>query len=155
MKTKNLAAMAAATAFCAALSAGGAAAAQDRIPELKRDSAPVAPTLSGCVARGTAPGTYTLTSGARKGGFSLKDREQPRTVVLTAFGVDLAAHVGHAVSVSGNYATALEAFGTPLGTSGMVQPAPEVPAGIVFKELRTFGVTSLKMVAESCSEAAD
>jgi hypothetical protein len=155
MKMKNLAAMAATTAVCAALSAGAAAADQDRIPELKRESAPVAPTLSGCVARGTAAGTYTLTSGARKGGFSFKDREQPRTVVLTALDVDLATHVGHAVSVTGSYTTALEAFGIPVGTSGMVKPAPEVPAGTVVKELRTFAVTSLKMVAPSCSEAAD
>ena len=156
MKTTNLAAMAAITAFSVALSAGAAAAAQDRIPELKRENAPVAaPTLTGCVARGTAAGTYTLTSGARKGGFSFKEREQPRTVALTAVDVDLAPHVGHAVSVTGNYATAPASFGSPIGTSGMSKPAPQVPAGTVVKELRTFAVTSLKMVAPSCSEAAD
>ena len=60
---------------------------QERIPELQREGATGAntTTLSGCVARGTSTGTYTLTSLAKKGSAST-DADQPRTVALGGTG---------------------------------------------------------------------
>ena len=116
MKTLKIS-IVAATAVCMALS-GVVSVAQERIPELQREGAAGAntTTLSGCVARGTSTGTYTLTSPEKKGEAST-DADQPRTVALGGTDVDLAPHVGHTVSVTGSYVAAIESTG-PTGTSG-------------------------------------
>ncbi len=154
MKTTNAAA--GITALCVvALSVAVSAATQD-IPQAQRDGAAgsTALTLSGCVARGAGAGTYTLTSGAKKDAPPPKAGDQPLTVALTGTDVDLAAHVGHTVSLTGSYAAAIGPVGTA-GTAGTAKPAPEAAAGMAPKELRSFKVKSLKMVTASCSDAAD
>jgi hypothetical protein len=150
MKTLKIS-IVAATAVCIALS-GVVAVAQDRIPELQREGAAGAntTTLSGCVARGTSTGTYTLTSLAKKGAAST-DADQPRTVALGGTDVDFAPHVGHTVSVTGTYVAAMESTG-PTGTGGTEKPAPTAD---LTKPLRTLTTKSLKMIADSCSEAAE
>jgi hypothetical protein len=150
MKTMKIS-IVAATAICLALG-GVVAVAQEKIPELQREGAAGAntTTLSGCVARGTSTGTYTLTSPAKKGDAST-DTDQPRTVALGGTDVDLAPHVGHTVSVTGSYVAAMEPAG-PTGTSGTEKPAPTAD---LTKPLRTLTIKSLKMIADSCSEPAE
>ena len=150
MKTLKIS-IVAATAVCMALS-GVVSVAQERIPELQREGAAGAnmTTLSGCVARGTSTGTYTLTSLAKKGAAST-DADQPRTVALGGTEVDFAPHVGHTVSVTGTYVAAMESTG-PTGTAGTEKPAPTAD---LTKPLRTLTIKSLKMIADSCSEAAE
>jgi len=149
MKTTKIS-IVAATAVCMALG-GVVSVAQERIPELHREGAAGATTttLSDCVARGTATGTYTLTSPAKKGAAS-SDADRPRTVALSGTDVDLALHVGHTVSVTGSYIAAMESTG-PTGTGGTANPAP---AADLTRPLRTLTIKSLKMIADSCSEAA-
>ena len=150
MKTLKIS-IVAATAVCMALS-GVVSVAQERIPELQREGATGAntTTLSGCVARGTSTGTYTLTSLAKKGAAST-DADQPRTVALGGTEVDFAPQVGHTVSVTGTYVAAMESTG-PTGTAGTEKPAPTAD---LTKPLRTLTIKSLKMIADSCSEAAE
>ena len=150
MKTMKIS-IVAATAVCLALS-GVVSVAQERIPELQREGAAGVntTTLSGCVARGSSTGTFTLTSLAKNRAAST-DAEQPRTVALSGTDVDLAPHVGHTVSVTGSYVAAMEPIG-PTGTSGTEKPAPAADAP---KPLRTLTIKSLKMIADSCSEAAE
>ena len=148
MKTSTLVA----TTVCVALSMAVAGAAQDRLPYLQREGAAAAPapTLSGCVARGTEAGTYTLST-AKKDATTPPDADQPLTVALTGTDVDLAPHVGHTVTVTGSYAAAMEPTGAT-GTAGTEKPAPAT--GDAAKKLRAFTVKSLKMIAPSCADAA-
>src|SRR5690349_13399603 len=98
-KTNSVAAI---TALCVvALSVAASGAAQD-IPMLQREGV-ASPTVSGCVAKGTATGTYTLSSGAKKDAPPPKSGDQPLTLALTGTDVDLAPHVGHTVSLTGSY----------------------------------------------------
>jgi hypothetical protein len=148
MKTMKIS-IVAATAVCLALS-GVVPVAQEKIPELQRDGAAgvKSRTVSGCVARGAATGTYTLTSNV-KNEAAPTDADQPQTVALTGTDVDLGPHVGHIVSLTGSYLAATEPTG-PTGTAGTEKPGAD--AG---KPLRTLTVKSLKMIAGSCSEAAE
>jgi len=151
MKTMN--SVAAITALTVvALSVAVSGATQD-LPLIQREGA-ASPTLSGCVARGTAAGSYTLSSGAKKDAPPPKAGDQPLTVALTGADVDLAPHVGHTVSVTGTYEFAMGPAGTPVGTTGTPAPAPGPTAATAAKELPSFTVKSMKMVAPSCSEAA-
>src|SRR5687767_2216994 len=153
MKTTNSAAVT--TALCVVLSAAAAVAAQD-LPLLQRDvSGAKGSTVSGCVARGAGTGTYTLATAATKDAGPPAADDPLFTIVLTGMDADLAAHVGHLVSVTGSYSPAIGPAGTALGTSGTAKPAPGTAAGRAAKSVRTFMVKSLKMVAASCSEAAD
>ena len=152
MKTTNSAA--AITALCVALGAAVAGAAQD-LPLLQRDvSGAKGSTVSGCVARDAGTGTYTLATAAKDAGASAAD-DPLFTTVLTGMDADLAAHVGHIVSVTGSYSPVIGPAGTALGTPGTAKPAPGTVAGRAGKSVRTFMVKTLKMVAASCSEAAD
>lgn len=154
MTTKNSAAAIAAVCVVA-LSVAVSGATQD-IPQVQRDGAAgSAPTLSGCLARGTGTGTYTLTTGARKDAPPPKAGEQPLTVALTGTEVDLAPHVGHTVSLTGSYAAVIGPAGTAVGTTGTAKPAPDAAAVTAEKELRSFTVKTLKMVTASCTDAAD
>jgi len=152
MKRTN--SVAAITALClVALSVAVSGAPQD-LPLLQREGL-ASPTLSGCVARGAAAGTYTLTSGAKKDAPPRKAGDQPLTVALTGTDVDLGPHVGHSVSLTGSYEAMWWPIGTPVGTTGPAAPSPAPAAATTAKDLRTFTVKSLKMVAASCTEAAD
>jgi hypothetical protein len=153
MKTTNSAT--AITALCVVLGAAVAGAAQD-LPLLQRDvSGAKGSMLSGCVARGAGTGTYTLATATTKDAGPPAADDPLFTIVLTGMDADLAAHVGHTVAVLGSYAPAIGPAGTALGTSGTAKSAPGSAAGRAAKSVRTFMVKSLKMVAASCSEAAD
>lgn len=147
MKTVKIS-LVAATAACLALS-GAVLVAQEKIPELQRDGAAGAKTLtlSGCVAGGAATGPYTLESNV-KNEAAPTDADQPRTVTLTGTDVDLGPHVGHIVALTGSYLAAT-AITSPTGTAGTGTSA----SADASKPLRTFTVKSLKMIAGSCSEA--
>jgi len=164
MKTINISA-ATIAALCVAFTVSGAG--QDRIPEAQREKAAVdtkTPTLTGCVARGTAADTYTLTSNAKATETAAKDEMQPRLISLASTTVDLSAHVGHQVAVTGTYADAAK----PTGTSGTAAATPATPAaapvpgtpmpptasGAAETMPRAFTVSSLKMVAPSCATGA-
>ena len=141
----------AATAVCLALS-GVVLVAQEQIPELQRDGGAGAnrSTLSGCVARGASTGTYTLTSTV-KNGAAPTDADQPQTVALTGTDVDLGLHVGHTVSLIGIYLAAVQ----PTAATGIASTDKPAEAADPSKPLRTLTVKSLKMIAASCSEAAE
>jgi len=150
MKTTNSAA--ALTALCVVVGAAAAGAAQD-LPLLQRDvSGAMGSTVSGCVTRGVGPGTYTLADAARKDARPPATGDPLFTIALTGMDVDLAAHVGHLVSVTGSFAPVIGPAGTAAGLSG---PAKSAPGAAAAKAVRTFMVKSLTMVAASCSEAAD
>ena len=149
------------TALCVAFTVSGAA--QDRIPDAQREKAAdvKAPTLTGCVARGTAADTYTLTSTGMATGSAArtesvaKDEMQPRVVSIAATTVDLAPHVGHQVEVTGTYASAAVPTG-PAGTTAPAAPGAPAQPTVTDKDTlpRAFTVQSLKMVAASCATGA-
>src|SRR5919201_2672820 len=95
--------------------------AQDRIPELQRGPATLLNkvTLTGCVAEGTEPGTYTLTNVTKAGDVPAKDAEQSETVVLISTDVEISKHLNHIVSVTGSEALG----GQVTGTTGAEKPA--------------------------------
>jgi hypothetical protein len=147
-----------AIALGAMLVAFGAAAAgvsQERIPYLQREvpKDPINATLTGCVARGAAAGTYILKNITKDGEMTGKGTFERMSVVLSGTGVDVSKHVGHRVSVTGLYSTETLAIGT-LGTPERAPVAEEVSQGEK-KATGTFRVTSLVMVADSCSQPAD
>jgi hypothetical protein len=117
---------------------------QDRIPELQRDDALFGKSviLTGCVTRGSEPGTFTLTNVPKAGDGPARDAPRPLTVVLSAANVDISEHLNHMVSVVGTQAFEVAAIATPGRTHGDKKPPP------------TFTVTSLKMVADSCAKPA-
>ena len=149
MKTICSAAVVMSMAFGATV----AGVSQDRIPELTREGRadPASATLTGCVARGAATGTYTLTNAAKDGEPMAKDALQRLTVGLSGSDVDVSKHVGHKVAVTGSYAR----FEFVMGTVGTKKPAAADAINDGDKKTtRTFAVKSLKMLAESCAEAA-
>ena len=136
-------------ALAATVSAAPAGVSQDRIPDAQRPGAIEAPasTLTGCVARGTATGTYTLAE-AKKDATAAPGTAAPAELVaLAGTDVDLSKHVGHSVTVTGSYTGTDGAT----GTSGTEKPAA-APATTeaTKKPAKTFTVKSLKMVAPSC-----
>ena len=138
---------------------GGAAArgTQDKIPEIPTTQPWIAKsvTVTGCVGRGTTADTYVLTNVMREGEAAVKEASTTETLLLSAADIDISKHVGHQVSVTGmDAATVNRAIGTtgttdvkPVPESTMTKTAAKVPAG--------FTVKSLKMIAATCSEAAD
>ena len=146
---------AAAIAMSMAFSAPAAVAGQDKISQLPQpgivDAKSV--TLNGCVARGTAADSYTLTEKKDATAPAAADAATaPVPVKLAGTDVDMSKHVGHSVSVTGSYADAKVATDTPTGTSGTEKPVPAPTVAIEgdTKAARTFTVKSLKMVASTC-----
>jgi hypothetical protein len=139
-------------AMAMAAGAAAAGAGQEKIPELPRrgmtDVKSI--TLTGCVARGTATDSYTLTQ-ASEGAAAASDATPRLPVALTGTDVDLNKHVGQSVSVSGSYANAEAAVGTA-GTE-----KPTVPATIEGDKTtrQSFTVKSLTMIASSCMQASE
>jgi hypothetical protein len=110
-----------------------------------------AQSLTGCVTPGTQTGTFMLsniaaapaspTAPATTGPGSAAARESAmspdktyKLVVTQAGGVDLAAHAGHKVTVT-----------------GVVRPAPAASSGTETDKVRSFEVQALRMVATTCS----
>ena len=64
-----------------------------------QDAAPKEHSMTGCLAKGTEPGTYMLTD-LEKG---------PKSVGIVSSSVNLAPHVGHKVELTGTAVPAKEA----------------------------------------------
>jgi hypothetical protein len=101
--------------------------------------------LTGCVQAGTSASSFELTN-VKKGMEHANPSAAPadaasKNVKLTAAsGVDLAAHVGHTVEVSGSWAKS--------GDSPSAASPSASPSGSGAKE---FNVKSVKMVSSTCS----
>ena len=140
-------------AMSMAVGAAAAGASQNPIPELPRrgmtDVKSV--TLTGCVARGTAADSYTLTQATERAE-TASDAAPRLPVALTGADVDLNKHVGQSVSVTGSYANAEVAT----GTAGTEKPsAPVATIETHENAAPSFTVKSLKMVASSCVQPGE
>lgn len=114
---------------------------------------------TGCIAAGTAAGTFVLThvaddhmgkdamkkdamkNDAMKKDAMAKDTMAATSMPLMSTSVDLAKHIGHKVSVTG---TVAHAKMDPMGKDTMAKDA-------MAKDGPAFTVKSLKMIAASCS----
>lgn len=135
-------------AISMAVSTAAAGLSQDGIPYLQRPTAGSAPsiTLTGCVARGTTSGSYTLAE-EKKAEATTPDVATPAALVtLAGTDVDMSKHVGHKVEITGAYANA----DVVAGTTGTDRPAAPATTEGGKKAAKTFTVQSLKMVAGSC-----
>lgn len=95
-------------------------------------------TLTGCVKAGTAPGSFELSNVKKAGDTSMA--KDAKIALSPAAGVDLAAHSGHTVEVTGTWAAAAAA--TP--------PSPSAPAGDA-KAGKSLTVSKVKMVSATCT----
>lgn len=141
-------------AISMAVGAAAAGASQDSIPYLQRPATVNAPgiTLTGCVARGTANDSYTLTEDIKAAASTApKATAMPELVALSGTEVDLSKHVGHKVAVTGSYAGS----DGVVGTTGSEKPAAPAATDADKKQAKTFAVKSLKMVAASCETASE
>ena len=143
---------AAVAAMALVASVAGAGVSQEQIPQAQRPGAAgaetAAVTLTGCVARGTAADSYTLTE-AKKGASTAAPSDaaaKADVVSLRGTEVDMSKHVGHSVTLAGSYAKPDAA----VGTSGTEKPTPSTAAGGEKTTGKTFTVTSLKMVSPTC-----
>ena len=114
-------------------------------------------TLTGCVAAGTEPGTFTLTNVTREAAATTKSAPAGTSgtakpivdsVMLMGSKVDLSKHVGHKVSVTGTPSDHA-ASGDHTKTEKPGDHAKVPPTGTAQTMLT---VTSLKMVATSCGQ---
>jgi hypothetical protein len=136
-------------AMLMAFGATAAGGSQEKIPELQKPLPDAkSETLTGCVARGMATDTYTLTNITKEGEATAKDATPRLTVLLSASDIDVSKHVGHKVSVTGSLASDAR----PVGTAGTEKPAATGGVTEGEKAPQTFTVKSLKMVADSCSQ---
>lgn len=111
-------------------------------------------TYTGCVEAGASAGSFTLTHamadmGMRKDGMGKdamkkdtmgKDEMAPTTMAISSTAVDLSKHVGHKVAVTGGEAA-----------RGMAKPDAMAKPGEMDKKMPAFSVTSLKMIAATCT----
>jgi hypothetical protein len=103
------------------LAVGAAAAAQEKKEGMAKEH-----TMTGCVQKGTAPDTFTLTNTEAKG---------PKTISVVESKENLAPHVGHTVAITGMDVPAKEA------ESMKMKPA---------KGDHYMRVSSIKMVSATC-----
>jgi hypothetical protein len=89
-----------------------------------QDAAPKEHSMTGCLAKGTEPGTYMLTD-LEKG---------PKTVGVVSSSVNLAPHVGHKVELTGTAVPAKDA-----------EADSKVP-----KAAHYMKITAMKHVAATC-----
>ena len=89
-----------------------------------QDTAPKEHSMTGCLAKGTEPGTYMLTD-LEKG---------PKSVGIVSSSVNLAPHVGHKVELTGTAVPAKEA-----------EADSKVP-----KAAHYMKITAMKHVAATC-----
>ena len=128
----------------------GTMAKNDKMDKMEMKDA----TYIGCIAAGTAAGTFVLThvvddhkgqgamkKDAMKKDTMAKDTMTATTMPLMSASVDLSKHLGHKVSVTGTAAhEKMDAMGKDtMAKDGMAKDGP------------AFTVKSLKMVATSCS----
>ncbi len=93
-------------------------------------------SMTGCLQKGTEANTYTLTNAEGNG---------PKTaeIVSTAKGVDLSAHVGHKVTITGTTVTP-KAAAKAEGVKGKAEKKEEAGE-------HHMRVTAVTMVAATCS----
>ena len=110
--------------------------------------------LTGCVQSGTTAGTFELSNikkGAKSDSMSASadsTSSAGKTVKLVAAaGVDLTAHVGHQVEVSGNWDKSASADSAPSTTT----PPASADASSSAPKGGAFNVTDVKMVSATCS----
>lgn len=136
-------------AISMAVSVAAVGTSQERIPDVQRPGATDATsiTLTGCVARGTANDSYTLTEEKKAAATATAPDAAPSTelVALSSTEVDISKHVGHKVAITGSYNDS----DAVVGTTGAEKPAPSASPE-KDKKAKTFTVKSLKMVAASC-----
>lgn len=84
--------------------------------------------LSGCIAKDASGSKYVLTNARHKQGVELNSSE------------DLSAHVGHKVKLMGSWQKPTEEAAGGAGAKG--------------HQMRTFNITSVKHVSDTCSAAA-
>jgi hypothetical protein len=104
--------------------------------------------LTGCLKSGTDPGSFELSNVKKEGASTSASATAgtatamagDKTVKVTASpSVNLAAHVGHQIEVTGTWAA--KASATP--------PAADAPA--TAKASKEFNITAVKMIASSCA----
>jgi hypothetical protein len=123
----------------------GTMAKRDKMDEMEMKEA----TYTGCIAAGTAAGTFMLThvaaehmgKDAMKKDTMSKDAMAATTLTLASSSVDLSKHVGHKVSVTGSAAH---------GKMGAMDK-DTMAKDSTMKDASAFTVKSLKMIAASCS----
>jgi hypothetical protein len=115
MTTQILAGVAAATAlaFSVTLSAQGGAAPKEH-------------TMTGCLQKGSEPGTFVVMNTAEKG---------PKTIGITESTANLAPHVGHKVDITG--------VGVPNKEAESATPKPA-------KADHYMKISAVKMVSATC-----
>jgi hypothetical protein len=107
--------------------------------------------ITGCVAAGTSASSFELTN-VKKGESGATASATPadaasKNVKLTAAsGVDLAAHVGHTVEVTGSWAKSGDSASAPASPSASA-PGASASAGMA----KEFTVKNVKMVSSTCS----
>ena len=89
-----------------------------------QDAAPKEHSMTGCLAKGTAPDTYTLTD-LEKG---------PKSVGVVSSTANLAPHVGHKVELTGTAVPVKDA-----------EAMPNVP-----KAPHYMKITAVKMISPTC-----
>jgi hypothetical protein len=141
-------------AMIVVLGAAVAGMSQDTIPELQKEarSKSTSATLTGCVAQGAAAGSYILTNITKDEQPNVKNGLVRTSVLLSSTDVDVSKHVGHRVSVTGVYLS--QGRTTSVAAMDETVPTEEIARGDKLTSA-TFRVTSLAVVADSCSQTAD
>jgi hypothetical protein len=93
--------------------------------QAQQPAAPKAHTMTGCLRKGTADGTYMLTDLVGKG---------PKSVGIVSSSANLAPHVGHKIAITGTAVPAKEA-----------EADKDVP-----KAPHYMKVTAVKMLSATC-----
>jgi hypothetical protein len=83
-------------------------------------------TMTGCLAKGTADGTYLVKSTAEKG---------PKTVGIVSSGANLGPHVNHKIDITGT--------AVPNAEAEAMKPAPP-------KADHYMKISTIKMVSATC-----
>jgi hypothetical protein len=87
---------------------------------------PAEHTMTGCLAKGTADGTYVVKNTAEKG---------PKTVGIVSSSANLGPHVGHKIDITGSAVANADAEA--------MKPAPT-------KADHYMKITTIKMVSATC-----
>jgi trans-2-enoyl-CoA reductase len=117
------------------------AVAQPAAATQKKGQSASAHSMTGCLAKGTEANTYVLNNTESKG---------PKTVEIVgaASGVDLAAHVGHKVTITGSTVGEKAAAKAEAKAAGKKETKKDVKEEAGEHHMH---VTGLKMVSTSCS----
>ncbi len=124
------------TMLAAALAVSMAAAHPEAAASKRAQKKAATHSMTGCLAKGDEANTYKLTNVEGKGPKTVELIEPPASI-------DLSAHVGHKVTITGSTVGA-KAAAKAEGTTGKKEAKEESGE-------HHMKVTGLKMVSESCS----